>query len=91
MVTVPPNRHRVPLLLNGPDAESFAAMLEPYGMRLVVLCEPIMSEAAVRRHRWCDESGVQDRFGSDGQNTYREVVEAWAAAGLIRPSAEPTD
>lgn len=51
MSTVPPLGHRVPMLLCGPGAQSFADLMSPYGMHLDVLDGPLGSASAIKMFR----------------------------------------
>jgi 3-hydroxyisobutyrate dehydrogenase-like beta-hydroxyacid dehydrogenase len=46
MAPVQPYGHKVPMLLGGPGAEPFAAMMRPFGMRLEVLAGATVGTAA---------------------------------------------
>jgi 3-hydroxyisobutyrate dehydrogenase-like beta-hydroxyacid dehydrogenase len=51
--------------------------------------EPIMAAATARRQQWSADMKLRSRFGPDGPKSYRDVVDAVAAAGLLR-EARPT-
>lgn len=52
------------------EMEEVAATLRAVGV------DPIMSEAAARRQDWSAQLGLAARFGPEGPQTYREVVES---------------
>ncbi len=56
------------------EMEEVAETLQSLGI------EPIMAEAAARRQDWCAQLGISSQFGPDGPKTYREALEAIAAA-----------
>jgi 3-hydroxyisobutyrate dehydrogenase-like beta-hydroxyacid dehydrogenase len=63
------------------EMDEVAAMLREIGV------EPMMSEAAARRHGWSAQLGLAARFGPEGPRTYREMIEAvgWASGPPTNP------
>jgi 3-hydroxyisobutyrate dehydrogenase-like beta-hydroxyacid dehydrogenase len=59
MAPVPPYGHRVPMLLGGEHASAFASALEPAGMRLEVIAEPIGTAAAIKMCRSIVVKGLE--------------------------------
>ena len=51
MSPVPPFRHRVPMLANGPGAPHFAELMTPFGMNIEVISGEIGSAAAIKMLR----------------------------------------
>jgi 3-hydroxyisobutyrate dehydrogenase-like beta-hydroxyacid dehydrogenase len=63
------------------EMEEVAATLRDLGI------EPIMAEATVRRMDWAADLGLKTRLGGEFPKSYKEVLEAIAAANLA--AAEP--
>ena len=59
MAPVPPYGHRVPMLLGGAGAPSFASTLAPFGMRFEVLSEEVGTAAAVKMCRSVIVKGLE--------------------------------
>lgn len=59
MAPVPPYGHRVPMLLGGAGAKSFADALSPFGMRLEVISESVGRAAAVKMCRSIVVKGLE--------------------------------
>lgn len=59
MSPVPPQRHRVPMLLGGPHAEEFAGHMRPYGMRLDIVANEIGTAAAIKMFRSIMVKGME--------------------------------
>jgi 3-hydroxyisobutyrate dehydrogenase-like beta-hydroxyacid dehydrogenase len=59
MAPVPPNGHRVPILLNGPFAGELAASLAPFGMKLECLSAEIGAAAAIKMCRSIVVKGLE--------------------------------
>jgi 3-hydroxyisobutyrate dehydrogenase-like beta-hydroxyacid dehydrogenase len=51
MTSVPPHGLRSPMLLGGPHAQAFAALMAPYDMRLTVLSDEVGKASAVKMCR----------------------------------------
>lgn len=51
MAAVPPLRHKVPLLVCGPAAEAFAALMAPFGMRIEAIGPEIGQASAIKMFR----------------------------------------
>ncbi|HYR91545.1 MAG TPA: DUF1932 domain-containing protein [Terriglobia bacterium] len=59
MAPVPPNGHRVPMLLGGKAAAAFAELMTPYGMRLEVISENVGTAAATKMFRSIVVKGLE--------------------------------
>jgi 3-hydroxyisobutyrate dehydrogenase len=59
MSAVPPHAHRVPMLLGGTEAEAFAELLSPFGMRFEVLSGKVGTAAAVKMCRSIVVKGLE--------------------------------
>jgi 3-hydroxyisobutyrate dehydrogenase-like beta-hydroxyacid dehydrogenase len=59
MAAVPPHRHRVPMLLGGPAAATFAERLSPFGMRFEVLAGKVGTAVAVKMCRSIIVKGLE--------------------------------
>lgn len=59
MAPVPPYGHQVPMLLGGVAAQSFVALLAPFGMRLEIVAEQIGAAVAVKMCRSVMVKGLE--------------------------------
>ncbi len=59
MAPVPPQGHKVPMLLGGAHAQAFADLLRPYGMKLEVVSEQIGAAVAVKMCRSIIVKGLE--------------------------------
>jgi 3-hydroxyisobutyrate dehydrogenase len=59
MAAVPPNRHRVPMLLGGSAAPAFAEILSPFGMRFEILSGKVGTAVAVKMCRSIVVKGLE--------------------------------
>lgn len=59
MAPVPPYGHKVPMLLGGPNARSFAELLSPAGMRFEVISDQVGAAVAVKMCRSIIVKGLE--------------------------------
>lgn len=59
MAPVPPYGHKVPMLLGGPNARSFAELLSPVGMRFEVISDRVGAAVAVKMCRSIIVKGLE--------------------------------
>lgn len=59
MAPVPPYGHKVPMLLGGPNARSFAELLSPTGMRFDVISDQVGAAVAVKMCRSIIVKGLE--------------------------------
>ncbi len=62
MSAVPPWKHRVPMVADGPGAPRLQASLKPYGMRIDVLPGPVGAAAALKMCRSAILKGMEALF-----------------------------
>ncbi|GMA49692.1 dehydrogenase [Alicyclobacillus contaminans] len=75
MSAVPPLRHRVPMLADGPGAHLLKRWMEPYGMRIDVVEGGVGAAAAVKMCRSVIVKGIEALF--------MEALLAASAAGVV--------
>jgi len=86
MAPVAPYGHRVPMLLGGRSASTFAGLMTPFGMRLEILQAEIGAAAAVKMCRSIVVKGLEalmcecvlgaSRYGAD-EHVFRSLAESY--------------